>query len=483
VVDSTAIRIANLVIDSASQLGIRVSAGSQVEILNSVFWSNTVAINRSTIDAQITNSAFAENIVTIRSPIGVVIDPNTNVDNCGFFANDDLVVAGVDTGLGTSPVVADPQFVTTADRDFHLRQGSAFIDSGVGQDVIDNTNADMGAYGGQFADSIPFPLSAPAVSDVSGASAPPYSAALTWDANFAYLITNTVNAGTYRVYYQQNQSGPPYSGTDAGNGTLPSPVEAGEQTTLTLTDLQPSAPAPAAPQLLTAEARNDSVALTWTAVDTASEYRVHWGVDSLDENQADAGNVTAYSVTGLVNGTTYRFTVSALRQSVYHFSVTALDNTQNRNESDYSPESTLAIGPLFEGAQSNELAAAPDVTVPYPDLPDKGCFIATAAFGADWHAEVLALRDFRDRFLMTHQPGRRLVAWYYAHGPSAAHYIDEHAILKPVVRVLLLPLVFVALVMLGASWPAVIAAPTLVAVLIARRRIPGTRRRVRRMRR
>jgi hypothetical protein len=483
VIDSTVIRISNLVIDSASQFGIRVNAGSQAEILNSVFWRNAVAISRATIDVQITNNAFSGNTVTITSPIGGLIDPNINVDNCGFFANDDLVVAGVGTGLGANPIVADPQFVATADRDFHLRLGSAFIDSGVGQDVIDNTTADIGVYGGQFADAIPFPLSAPAVSDVSGASPPPYNAELAWQANFAYLITNTTNSGTYRVYYQQNQVGPPYSGTDAGNGTLPSPVEAGEQTTLTLPDLQPSAPAPAAPQLLTAEARDDSVALTWTAVDTAGDYRVHWGVDSADENQVDAGNVTAYTVAGLVNGTTYRFTVSALRQSVYHFSVTALDNTQNRNESDYSPESTLAIGPLFEGAQSNELSTAPAVTVPYPDLPDKGCFVATAAFGADWFAEVLALRDFRDRFLMTNRPGRRFVAWYYAYGPSAARYIDERAILKPIVRILLLPLVVFALLMLGATWPALTAASALAAALIARRTMPKVKCLARRVRR
>jgi polygalacturonase len=58
VVDSTAIRIANLVIDSASQLGIRVSAGSQVEILNSVFWKMRLRsiVRRSTRKSLIARS-------------------------------------------------------------------------------------------------------------------------------------------------------------------------------------------------------------------------------------------------------------------------------------------------------------------------------------------------------------------------------------------------------------------------------------------
>ena len=78
-----------------------------------------------------------------------------------------------------------------------------------------------------------------------------------------------------------------------------------------------------------------------------------------------ASSAETFTVTGLTNGVTYIFAVTALRQPVYYFSVTALDNTQNRNESDFSPESTLAIGPFTEGAESNQLSASPAVTVPY----------------------------------------------------------------------------------------------------------------------
>ncbi|MBT8442119.1 MAG: fibronectin type III domain-containing protein [Gammaproteobacteria bacterium] len=466
VVNSTAIQVANTIVDMAAQIGLRVDVDSEVDVVNCIFYENAIAIQRATVDAQVTNTGFIGNTVAITSPVGAFVDPGDSVDNCGFLDNDDLKDSGVDTGLGTDSVVGDPRFVDTAAGDFHIREGSPFIDTGIGNDSIDNTTADIGAFGGQFADVFPFPLPAPDVSDASGATPPPYSATLEWLPNLAYLVTNSANSGSYRVYYRQNQSGPPYDGTDAGNGTQPSPVEAGDATSITLTELQPSAPAPAAPQLLSTEPLNEAVRLSWSPVDDASGYRVHWGVSSVDENSADAGAVTTYTVAGLANGTTYIFSVSALRQPVYHFSLTALDSTQNRNESDYSPESTLAVGPPTEGAQSNQLTASPAVTVPYPDLPDKGCFVATAAFGADWAAEVLVLQDFRDRFLLTTSPGRALVDLYYRYGPVAAKLIADRDALRWLVRVLLSPLVAIVLILTSVSAGVVTMLGTLLALLV-----------------
>jgi hypothetical protein len=68
------------------------------------------------------------------------------------------------------------------------------------------------------------------------------------------------------------------------------------------------------------------------------------------------------------------------------------------------------------------------------------CFIATAAYGSPLAHEVSALRRVRDRDLLSTEPGRALVAAYYAWSPYAASVMERHAWLKPLVRAALWPL-------------------------------------------
>ncbi|MDD9967910.1 MAG: hypothetical protein OXR73_16870 [Myxococcales bacterium] len=63
------------------------------------------------------------------------------------------------------------------------------------------------------------------------------------------------------------------------------------------------------------------------------------------------------------------------------------------------------------------------------------CFVATAAYGSALAAEVSALRRFRDRFLLSHGPGRALVSAYYALGRPAADLLRDSPVLRAIVRV------------------------------------------------
>jgi len=69
----------------------------------------------------------------------------------------------------------------------------------------------------------------------------------------------------------------------------------------------------------------------------------------------------------------------------------------------------------------------------------KSCFIATAAFGSPLHPHVKVLRDFRDKFLMASQAGRKFVSLYYRYSPAVAEIISQHEILKRSIRIFLLP--------------------------------------------
>lgn len=453
VTGSSGIDIANVVFDGVSDVGLSVDGFSAVRASNNVFFENDTAVSRGSSNVAVESNIFRRNGTTIETLAQPGVDPLANVlSNC-FSANSD--VEDGDAGLGAGATVGDPLFVDPAARDFHLREDSPCIDAGRGTDVIDNTVADAGAYGGPFADAFPFPVATPTLEDATaGADAP--AIVVAWPANLDYRVTNSVSPGGYRVHYKQGGAPePPFDGVDAGGGTEPSPIDVGNVTTYTLDELSPAAAStPLAPRLLTATGRNEAAVVTWEAVQGATGYVVHYGIDGVGENAVDAGAGTSATVTGLVNDTTYRFAVSAVNQPRYHVAVTAVDNTQNRNESELSEVASLDVGEALESPLSTELTATPAATEPYPNLPDEGCFIATAAFGADWAAEVQILRDFRDRFLATHAAGRWLVRQYYAHGPRGAAWLNDHPALKPLVRAALLPLVAAALALLAAPWAA-----------------------------
>jgi len=453
---STGITVASNVFELGSTgTGVAITDGSGVSVLNNTFYGNGTGLSRSDNTPIVRNNIFTNNTTAIASVFGTV-----NIDYQCYNGNGTGTGTGTGTELGTNTQTGDPLFVDITNRDFHLVTDSPCIDTGLGTDVIDDTDADLGAYGGDFADVYPFPVAVPTATDTSVTSPPPYNIELSWSPNLSYLVTDGIPTGGYMIYYDSDSSGAPYDGTDAedlGGSPTPSPIDVGKVTSYTLRNLSPATATPAAPTLQAAAPSNQRIDLSWSTVSDALGYRVQYGVVDTSENEIDVGNATTYTLTGLVNGTTYHITVSALEQSRYYLAVSVYDNTSAQNESVLSPETSLLLGPQRASLPSNELTAIPEKVTPFPVLPDEGCFIATAAYGYYSAPQVQVLRNFRDQYLLTNNPGRAVVYWYYRNSPPAAHYISAHPGWKVMVRIALLPAVALAWLLIKGGTSAAVA--------------------------
>ena len=166
----------------------------------------------------------------------------------------------------------------------------------------------------------------------------------------------------------------------------------------------------------TPEVRAADVTLAWdpNPEPSVQGYRVYYGKASgFYTNVLDVGNRTDCVIPGLDAGTTYFLACTA-------YSATG-------DESNFSGEIVYAT----EGASSSSGSGG-----------SSRCFIATAAYGSGLAPEVLTLREFRDRYLLTNGPGQAFVDWYYRVSPPVAAFIAEHESLKTAVRWGLTPVVY-----------------------------------------
>jgi hypothetical protein len=81
------------------------------------------------------------------------------------------------------------------------------------------------------------------------------------------------------------------------------------------------------------------------------------------------------------------------------------------------------------------------------------CFIATAAYRSPLHPAVKLLQDFRDKRLLTNPLGRAFVAAYYSWSPTIASAIGRSAPLRLISRIILVPVIGAAALVLTLGWP------------------------------
>ncbi|MBM4032898.1 MAG: hypothetical protein FJ291_14075 [Planctomycetes bacterium] len=81
---------------------------------------------------------------------------------------------------------------------------------------------------------------------------------------------------------------------------------------------------------------------------------------------------------------------------------------------------------------------------PWRHRDHDGCFVATAAYGTPWEANVAKLRTFRDECLLSSPVGQGFVSLYYAASPPLARYIAERPWARAATRVALTPAVTLA---------------------------------------
>lgn len=147
---------------------------------------------------------------------------------------------------------------------------------------------------------------------------------------------------------------------------------------------------------------------------------------------------------GAARGNILYITVSTAADSAVSYSLSSAVNLPNIAQSVTAPD---AVDPPYS-VVAFRTAEAGALHLSVGDMTGVGCFIATAAYG-DYDAQnVQLLRRFRDSVLEQNELGRSFVAAYYRYSPPIAQTIARYPVLRFLVRMLLTPLIGVAVAVL-----------------------------------
>ena len=121
-----------------------------------------------------------------------------------------------------------------------------------------------------------------------------------------------------------------------------------------------------------------------------------------------------------------------------------------------------------DGLANGVIVDPSGVAVPESESDNGFCFIATVAYGSYEAPYVQVLRQFRDRYLLTHKMGRWAVTQYYAYSPPLAAWIADRDTWRRVARILLLPFIGFAWVSLHAPLALFAGATLMVTMCVSR---------------
>ncbi len=199
------------------------------------------------------------------------------------------------------------------------------------------------------------------------------------------------------------------------------------------------------------------ITLNWTDVSSNTGYNIYRkscdfvGSQTFMFIKLAGADDTSFPDTGLSAGSCYTYIIRAFNATEF---------------SDFSNEASATT-------ETTPTAPLRRQTDPGSSAGGGGCFIATAAYGSALHPYVEALRNFRDKHLLTNFFGRSFVNLYYKFSPPVADVIRDNKALKAVTRAALMPVIMFVIYPYGSLMVSIVILLSVVMMLfrIKRQRV------------